>query len=177
MPKLPIIAADGAYNQLSELQTIPNYIVGDFDSISTEIDKSITCFKSNEQNSTDFEKCIKIAISLKLHPCIVLGALGGDPAHSLNNLNLVMQYKSLCPMVIYQGMQTIIPAPKELILATSTFQTISLMPFPTATVTTEGLKWELNNKKLIQNQYSSIHNQAIAKTVKITTTGNLFCIY
>lgn len=177
IPKLPIIAADGAYNKLRKNGIEANYVVGDLDSITGKISDSVKCFYISEQNSTDFEKCIKIAIKLQLYPCLVIGAFGGDIDHSLHNLALVIQYKNSCPMQILQKQQIIIPAPPKLILNIKTNQTVSLMPFPEAVVTTKGLKWELTNQILKQPESSSIRNQTMQDQVIITTKGNLFCIY
>ncbi len=70
------ISADGASNKLYKWKIIPDYIIGDLDSITPE---ALAYFKKQkviikriaEQEHNDFEKCIKLALSKKIkdHNC------------------------------------------------------------------------------------------------------------
>ena len=174
--QLPIIAADGAYNKLIKQDIIPDYIVGDFDSVTSEIHKDCQQIKITEQETTDFEKCINFAIKLELKPCIVYGASGLDLDHQMHNLNLIMRYKKLCPMLIKNRQQELIALPENFALKTKKDSIISLMPYPEGIISTEGLRWELINSKLSIYNMASIRNQANSELVKITCLGSVFLV-
>ena len=64
-----IIAADGGANFLLKTKNIPKYIIGDLDSIIHKeewISRGSKIFKINEQETTDFDKCISLIDAKKI---------------------------------------------------------------------------------------------------------------
>lgn len=171
---LPIIAADNAGMRLIQMGITPALVVGDFDSISGELFNVGTEFKKyTDQNSTDFEKCILEMTQLSLFPSLVCGAFGGEIDHTINNMHCLMKYGRKSPMVFYD--HAVKKKPKYCIpiygqynfLATQG-QTISLMPYPEASVSVAGLKWGLDNELLSVCGLSSARNRASGGMVEIS---------
>ena len=91
-----IIAVDKGLEVLYQLSIIPNYIVGDFDSISTKILKfyqdkpQVIFYKYNsEKDNTDTDIALKLAIQLNSSAITIMGALGKRMDHALSNIHIL----------------------------------------------------------------------------------------
>jgi thiamine pyrophosphokinase len=90
-----IICADGGAEFAYKYGIIPNYLIGDFDSINEEI---LEYFKtaeteiikySSEKDYTDTEICVYKALELKCDEICILAGIGGRMDHSLGNIGLL----------------------------------------------------------------------------------------
>ncbi|MDP4144694.1 MAG: thiamine diphosphokinase [Bacillota bacterium] len=90
-----IICADSGANCLFKYDIVPNYIIGDLDSIE---DKALNYFKKNrtrfesymrEKNFTDSEAALKKAITLGAEEIVFLGCTGSRVDHFLGNIGLL----------------------------------------------------------------------------------------
>ncbi|MGC0371404.1 MAG: hypothetical protein DGJ47_000093 [Rickettsiaceae bacterium] len=184
-----IIASDGAFNHLQNIEVKAKYIIGDLDSISQCSPNQSGLIEYNDQNYTDFEKCLLVMHQKSLFPAIICGLFGKELDHAINNLNCFMKYSNKNSMVFYDRDGN--SPPKwglSLTSATTTIfttpgETISILPHPKATVSTKGLKWELNKAKLCLNKESSPRNMATGTSVtikvlsgKILLIKDNFCI-
>lgn len=97
-----IICCDGATAKLIAAGMQPSAIVGDMDSLSTEIQQKYSdiIFKSNCQESNDLTKAFHYALELKPSSITILGATGMREDHSLANISLLAQYSSLTDIPI-----------------------------------------------------------------------------
>jgi thiamine pyrophosphokinase len=90
-----ILCADGGGNYAYELGIIPNLLIGDFDSIETEvlnyfIDIGVEVIRyPKEKDYTDTELCINKAIEQGCDEICILGGVGGRIDHTLANLYLL----------------------------------------------------------------------------------------
>lgn len=90
-----ILSADGASNKLRQLDIIPDYILGDLDSIDKDAleyfkDKSVEFIKFNpEKDFSDTHICIDFLIAKGLKKIDLYGALGGRWDHSIANFGLM----------------------------------------------------------------------------------------
>ncbi len=87
-----IISADGASNRLFELEIVPDYIVGDLDSIKSEVEKYYKTKKTifvkfpSEKDKTDTEIAIDLAKDKGYTDITMLGFLGERLDHMLGNV-------------------------------------------------------------------------------------------
>jgi thiamine pyrophosphokinase len=102
------IVADGAANLLYDHDPllVPDYILGDFDSISTDVldyyKERSKVVQVDDQNSTDFQKCINkiieiesggVGVESNINSSIfAIGALSGRLDHTMSCLHTLMQY-------------------------------------------------------------------------------------
>ncbi|MFR9069628.1 MAG: thiamine diphosphokinase [Paraclostridium sp.] len=96
-----IICADGGAKHLYKLNIVPNYIIGDLDSLEESIinyykNKGVDFKKfPKRKDETDAQLCIHLAKDLNTSEIHLLGALGGRIDHTIANINLMYYIKEL----------------------------------------------------------------------------------
>lgn len=150
-----IICADGGANHTYNMGIIPNYIVGDLDSVKVEIvDYYKNCGVEFEQfpskkNETDTELCIYLANKLKANEIHFIGALGGRVDHTIANINLLyyVRQMDIVPKIISEKEHIYIAINEEIIIYGNEGDTISVIPIngDAKGVTLTNLEYPLNN--------------------------------
>jgi len=160
---LPIIAADGAANTLDHLGLSPDLIIGDLDSVSHSIRSQNKVLFCPDQNSCDYQKSLSYMKANDLLPAIVVGITGGCLDHILNNINIFLETDSLLyappliGLVLKNDFRFSLPINTKL----------SLLGMPFASISSQGLKWELNHAMLRFPGANSCFNRNQSQTVAI----------
>ncbi|MBX9787192.1 MAG: thiamine diphosphokinase [Alphaproteobacteria bacterium] len=161
---LPVIAADGAANQLHALGIIPHIVIGDLDSVNPSL--NLNSLHIQDQNRCDFEKSMEYLDEEGLLPSVILGSSGGDLDHILNNINIFMlnsQGNLLYAPPLYGA---VFSTPQtQVILPNHT--KISILGLPQARVVTQGLEWDLTGQKLYFPGFNSCLNRSKSTKVSI----------
>lgn len=155
--RLPIIAADGAANSLLAQGLTPNLIIGDLDSVHDEILKEYPFIRSADQNTSDYQKALRYLANQNLLPAIVVGINGGHLDHILNNINIFMGSNCLLYAPPIKGF--VLKEQRPLSFTLPLHSKISLMGVPQARLSSQGLKWELNDAQLSFPGTSSCFNR------------------
>jgi thiamine pyrophosphokinase len=112
------ICADGGWDQLSSWiehnmvesnDYVPDYVIGDLDSVSKCIPDTTKVMKIVDQDRSDLQKCIDFVLSTgncQNGVFLILGALGGRFDHELQALSLLYQY--LGHRIIYVNEQSFV---------------------------------------------------------------------
>lgn len=154
---LPVIAADGAANQLHALGIPPHIVIGDLDSVDPSL--NLNSLHIQDQSRCDFEKSMEYLEEEGLLPSIILGSSGGDLDHILNNVSIFMlnsQGNLLYAPPLYGAVfstsqtQVMLPNPTK----------VSLLGLPQARVITQGLEWDLTGQKLYFPGFNSCLNRS-----------------
>lgn len=158
-----IICADGGANYTFKNKIIPDYIIGDLDSIDKEVheyykDKS-KIIRIKRQSDTDIEKVIKFLISKKEKKAIILGGTGDRIDHTLCNLSIIYKYYRMIKLSLLHENTLLIPITGEEIFKSFKGEIVSLFGFDKKLrVTTKGLKYKLNNESLLFGINESLSN-------------------
>jgi thiamine pyrophosphokinase len=168
----PIIAADGAANQLKKMAIDPLLIIGDLDSVNLNHFPNSKIIHTPDQNKNDFEKALEIIKSENLMPALILGVGGGMMDHVLNNINIIIENKCIFYAPPLLGYILSGPTTYERRLTPNT--KLSLFGMARAKITTKGLKWNLEqeilefpgknsslNRTLDENIHFEIHEGTI----------------
>ncbi len=176
-----IICADGGYDALIYTGITPHIIIGDLDSVKSNIPRDIKTLKyPADKDKTDLEICIDYALENGCETIFILGALGGRIDHTLGVLCALKYAKEYgAEAMILTGKSRIYFVDKEIEVAREKFDYISLIPSTDTAegVSTLGLKYELNNRTLYKSSSLGISNEFFNNTAKITVQkGQLYVI-
>ncbi|MCX6140780.1 MAG: thiamine diphosphokinase [Candidatus Kapabacteria bacterium] len=175
----PLIAADGAAESLYHLGIVPEFVVGDFDSLSTDAlsllrDSSELVVDVN-QETNDFEKALLFAQSMVWDRVLVLGIHGGDLEHTLNNWSVMMRFGRIMNLVALDRERYGIPVYDSFTYAASPNELLSLIPQPHARISTKGLQWGLVDELLELGTREGARNRAGSGAVEVHIhSGALF---
>jgi len=165
-----IVAADGGSNICHKNGIVPDYIVGDLDSIKQ---KTKSFFKEAEivhcpdQNETDLLKTLKFCEALKPEKVIVTAITGKRFDQSISNIFILQSANFEFEVRFYDdyGITSIIS--KEKILELPLGQTISLFSFkPVYGITLEGFKYPLKNQDF-PDGLNGVSNEIVKSPAKV----------
>lgn len=177
--KYPLcVAVDGGLIHCHEMKICPDLIIGDFDSIPSDLlkryqDVAIEQF-STDKDESDMELAIQAVNIDSIKNIGIFGALEKRLDHSLANLFLACRFPD--KIVIETETESIFAINKAKIVACSPGQIVSLIPLSVAKgVSTQGLKWELKNATL-DKSFLSLSNVCLSPSFKISVAeGDLLC--
>lgn len=180
-----IICADGGANRAHARGLVPDYIVGDFDSLTRETREAsarATLVSRPSQYATDLEKTLQFAVEQKIARAYLIGVTGLRLDHQLVNLNMMEKFCARIEMELQDdfGCGSFIVAhdtPTTHRFATFAGQQISLIAFRRVEgITTAGLKYPLHDEALEWAVRDGLSNEALAEEFSISVrAGNLFC--
>ena len=89
-----VICCDGAANTLCASGRVPDFIIGDLDSLSPELRKRHASRVVHEpsQETNDLSKALHFCIRHKWRDLVILGAGGGREDHLLGNISLLADF-------------------------------------------------------------------------------------
>ena len=150
-----IICADGGANHTYNMDIVPDYIIGDLDSVEIEI---VSYYENcgirfekfpSKKNETDTELCIYLADKLKAKEIHFVGALGGRIDHTIANINLLyyVRQMNIVPKILSEKEQVYIAINEEITIHGNKGDTISIIPIngDAKGVTLTNLEYPLNN--------------------------------
>jgi len=167
-----VICADGGANSAKKIGVIPDYIIGDLDSVEKSVLKfyknKTKVIKIKRQNDTDVEKCLKFAIKNKFEEVILLGVTGDRLDHTICNLGIIIKFFNKIKMFLIAENSFLIPVNSDITIKSKIGETISLYAFNDNTsVTSSGLKYKLNNTKLPFGVRESTSNVSTSSLVNL----------
>lgn len=138
-----VVAADGGAAKVLACGRIPDMVIGDMDSLAPELWNQLgdnRLCRIDEQDSTDFDKCLR-HISAPL--ILGYGFLGARLDHELAALNVLARRPDIpCILVGEDDVVAVVPAELSLDLPVGT--RFSLFPMRPVTGTSQGLKWPID---------------------------------
>lgn len=180
-----VICGDGGANHAYKMDIIPNYILGDLDSIDNKTknyyeNKNVEFIKfPSKKDKTDTEICIDYASHLKATEIVLLGALGGRMDHAMANVNLLyyMLKKGIKGNIVNET-DSIFISDSELTIRGNKGDNISLLPLfgDVVGVTLENLEYPLNNFTIKKGSSIGISNVMIDNSCRISLKSGYLLI-
>jgi thiamine pyrophosphokinase len=176
-----LICADGGANTAYRLKIIPDFIIGDLDSINK---KTLEYFKGKSeiikikrQNDTDVEKCLKYAINKNIKEVILLSATGDRLDHSFCNLGIVLKFFEKIKIQIIHQQSFLSAYAGTVRLRTIPGEIISIYGFDDNTkIKSSGLKYPLKNISLPFGIKESTSNIANAEEIILKIDGGIIFV-
>jgi thiamine pyrophosphokinase len=173
-----VVALDGAYDRLCELNVFADLVIGDMDSLkTTTANKKTQIVQIDSQENTDLEKAIDYLIGKNYRDINVVWATGKRIDHTINNVVMLAKYPNF-KIVLYDDYSKIFLAPKAFSKIYKKGDLISLIPIPSCgEITTNNLKHSLKNESLQLGKKSGTSNE-VSNTgiVKISYKSGLLAI-
>lgn len=168
-----IIAVDNGLKVLNEIKVNPQHIVGDFDTVKSEIldlykaDTSIKIHKFNPiKDNTDTDIAIRLAVELKSDEIIILGAIGTRIDHLLGNIHVLkyaLDSNIKCKIIDENNEIQLIDKTTIIKKKDITKKYISLIPLTEKVehINLKGFKYELRNGTLTMGSSLGISNEIL----------------
>lgn len=163
-----IIAADGAANKLSQANVIPHILVGDFDSVESDILNKYKAMGSKlhqldpMKDYSDTHIAVDVAIENGYDHVDLAGALGGRWDHSFANLNLLyygykkgVQIRLISP----DNKAQLLGVGEYLFPIQKDYYWSFLALFEEVVITLEGMKYPLKERLVKQGESIGISNE------------------
>lgn len=191
-----VFAVDGAADTLLAHELIPDFVLGDFDSIQawakddfvhmddftqTQVPyahRQITIVPAWDQGKTDLEKAIIFSDQLRCGSVIIFNALGGRVDHSEYNLRLLGRYyRQDRPILLRTVTEKIIFIRDQTVqLSGQTGDNITFFAQPEAVLTSQGLYYDMQERALHIHTFDSMSNALQHETAKVQIKGEVLCV-
>lgn len=181
-----LICADSGANYLYKYNIVPNYLIGDFDSIDKEVLSYFSNKKCNiekypkDKDFTDTELALLKAKELKVDKVVFLGCTGSRLDHTLANLGLLLKcLNSKIEACIKDNNNTISMINCSTEITGERKSSFSLLAYnePVVGLSIEGAKFDLNNYYLDIGDGLTVSNEFLDNSVRISfISGTLLVI-
>lgn len=176
-----LFCADGGANSARKYGLIPQFIIGDFDSITPVTIKHYSAIarmiKIKRQNDTDLEKCIKYAITKKYFEAVIIGGTGDRLDHTFCNIGIVLKYFPKIQLSLVAENSYLKTFTNDIELKTLPGETISIYGFDNKTkIISSGLKYPLNNISLPFGIKDSTSNVSKSYKVLLKIKGGMIFV-
>jgi len=173
-----IIASDRGLEELDKFNIIPNYIIGDFDSIDNKIlnkyinNKDIKIMELNpEKDYTDTHMALKLALELKSTDITIIGAIGTRLDHTIANIHILKEAlgKNIECKILNSRNEIQLISKKTILELNDNYKYISLIPLTTEVkgITLKGFKYILEDANLEIGHSIGVSNEQIEDCAEI----------
>jgi len=174
-----IICCDGATQKLLNFGKEPHYIVGDMDSLSSELferfkDRIIT---SLCQETNDLTKAIRVCVEKGCRHVKIVGATGGREDHTLANISLLADYAQLLQVEMVTDHGIFIPLLSGQEIATMPGMQLSIFSLdPDISVQATGLKYPIDQVRF-DSWWKGSLNEAMGTVCRFRFTKGRILVF
>lgn len=163
-----IVCADGGADTAKELKVIPQYIIGDLDSVSPKtlkyFDGKTTVVIYKRQEDTDVEKCIKFIMQKKFTELVLTGCTGSRLDHTLTNISIALKYIDRLRLYLIHQDSVMQGVTGTVLFKSVPGETISVFGIGKETIiSSSGLQYPITNQQVSLGEFESQSNVAIGK--------------
>ena len=138
-----VVAADGGAHALLAADIMPDAVIGDMDSADSRLGGAVPAdriHRIDEQDSTDFDKCLR---SVEAPLIVCLGFTGPRLDHTLAVFNALVRHADR-PAVVVGARDLVFHAPADLKLDLPPGMRLSLFPMGPVSGRSRGLRWPID---------------------------------
>jgi thiamine pyrophosphokinase len=174
-----IICCDGSADNTVLAGFTPDAIVGDMDSLSSELTNRFAdrIFPDDDQATNDLTKAVIWCRESGMKDLVIVGATGKREDHTIGNISLLAEYINDVDVIMVTDTGTFIPLLKSTSIDSFKGQQVSLFAIdPETEITTQGLKYPLNSTK-ISNWWFATLNEALGDSFYIEFGSGRVIVY
>lgn len=184
-----LIGADGGAGQALRWGLVPQFVIGDMDSLSERARQALEAQGSTfedhprAKDETDLELALSFAAEQGAREIIILGALGGRLDHTLSNLLLLTlpKLEGVALRIVHGAEEVLLVRSGEAVTVTGNpGDLVSLLPWggDVHGITTQGLAWTLTDETLKFGFSRGVSNEMDASEARITVeAGRLLVVH
>ena len=159
-----LIAVDGGYDSLIAAGYVPDVLIGDLDSVKSEIAEEVRVIRyPKEKDETDMFLAYRIGVRCEYTDFVILGGTGGRLDHTYANLSLLLYAKDHghnITMMDKNAMTFCIKNESIRIAgAEGAYLSVFAMSGPAYGVTIKGAKYEVENASLTPSFPLGVSNE------------------
>lgn len=180
-----LIGADGGARLIMTLGLLPNFVIGDLDSLTEDdlydlgsADVRVDQYPANK-DETDLELAIQYALQLSPSSIIIVAALGGRMDQTLGNISLLTDLlMSNIDIRLDDGVEEIFFCRDQAQVHGKNTDIVSLIPWngDVSGIVTTGLKWPLRSETLFSYKTRGLSNEMINETATVQIKSGLLLI-
>ncbi len=180
-----LIGADGGARLIVALGLLPNFVIGDLDSLTEDdlydlgsADVRVDQYPANK-DETDLELAIQYALQLSPSSIIIVAALGGRMDQTLGNISLLTDLlMSNIDIRLDDGVEEIFFCRDQAQVHGKSTDIVSLIPWngDVSGIVTTGLKWPLRSETLFSYKTRGLSNEMINETATVQIKSGLLLI-
>ena len=179
-----LIAADGGTRHILDLERTPSIIIGDLDSLTSDLRPLAEAGTQiiqhpRDKNETDLELALDHAIKLGFREIVILAALGGRLDQTLGNLSLMTNVERFTLNVrLDNGVESAQFCRARSEVRGRRGDLVSLIPWggEVTGVRTEGLRWPLSDETLYPHKTRGISNEMTGDVAHIQIASGLLLV-
>ncbi len=181
-----IVCVDGGLVHCLAAGLRPTLLLGDMDSVSPElvssiVDSGVEAIRySAEKDASDLELALTVLADRGVNELILLGISGGRTDHMLFNWLLVVRrnWPFKLQLIDAHTHAILVNTDYPLEFPVVNSDTISLLPLlgPVCGVTTEGLRYQLQNAVLQTGSTRGLSNEAISTVCQVRVTSGTLLV-
>jgi len=181
-----LLCADGGSNYAFELGLLPDFIIGDLDSIRPEVEEHYRskgvnfCPHPTRKDSTDFQFCLDKAREMNADEVIVLGSLGKRLDHTLANLYAgIGLVRTGCRVSHFSPECRVFITGKDIIIEGRPGDLVSVLALTEEAtgVTEQGFEYSPVSPRLELAQPYAVSNVMTGDSGKITVHAGILAIF
>jgi thiamine pyrophosphokinase len=176
----PFVAADGAALKLRDPRLRPHVVIGDLDTIGSDREllagEGMEVIQLESQEENDLEKSLLWLVDQGIESVTVIGASGGMTDHALNNFSVLAKLARRLRISVRDAESIGYLLPDAIRIDTAPGDRISLIPLPSATLSTSGLAWELRQEQLAIGVREGASNRATGENVEVIVDDGLVLV-
>lgn len=173
-----LVAADGGADHLLAKGLVPKAVIGDMDSVSPHARAAFAdrLYPIAEQDSTDFEKCLR---NVAASAIVGLGFLGPRTDHALAAMHALAAHAGR-PVILQSDRDIVFHLPPARIVQIDLPRgtRVSLFPLAPVRCRADGLQWSLEGLTLAPMERIGTSNKACGGVVSLEAqSAGLLCIF
>ena len=174
-----IVCCDGSTANTLNAGFIPDAIVGDMDSLSTDLAKRFAdrIHADNNQETNDLTKAVSWCGQSGYNEIVIVGATGKREDHTLGNISLLAEYAIYIKVSMVTDTGIFVPLHSSMSLDSFPGQQISVFSLnPLTEVSSHGLRYEMDRLKL-HSWWRATLNEAEGDSFEILFSGGPVIVY
>ena len=174
-----IVCCDGSAENSVNAGFIPDAIVGDMDSLSTDLARRFAdrIYADNNQETNDLTKAVLWCSQSGYNEIVIVGATGKREDHTVGNISLLAEYCGYVNVRMVTDTGIFFPFNKSCKIDTYPGQQVSVFSInPETEITSDGLHYPLLRKKL-KNWWEATLNEATGNVVELKFEGGPVLVF